>query len=109
MAETQHPRRTPEQFHRLTAMEVPDAERRYELIIEVADTSLEHDHAIKLTLYARHLTPEYWIVYLRERVVEAYRESRDDEYRSLRRHTTDETITPLLDSEWQVLAGGLWS
>lgn len=77
------------------------------LIIEVADTSLEHDRATKLALYARHQIPEYWIVNLRERVVEVYREPQGDVYRSLRRYTPDETITPLFDSEWQVQVGSL--
>lgn len=181
MVETQRLRWTPEQFHRLSAMGLLDAEHRYELIegdiyemtpvgpehgytvdiatqrftprskpgeyfvriqnplrlgdsepapdisivpgnpedyqhalpttalliIEVADTSLEHDRATKLALYARHQIPEYWIVNLRERVVEVYREPQGDVYRSLRLYTPDETITPLFDSEWQVQVGSL--
>ncbi|MCS6919472.1 MAG: Uma2 family endonuclease [Fimbriimonadales bacterium] len=78
------------------------------LVIEVADTSLERDRTKKLALYARHQIPEYWIVNLSERVVEVYREPQGEEYRSLRRYTPEETITPLFDAEWQVAAGRLF-
>ncbi|MCX7993421.1 MAG: Uma2 family endonuclease [Fimbriimonadales bacterium] len=78
------------------------------LIIEIADTSLERDRTTKLALYARCQIPEYWIVNLSERVVEVYREPQGEEYRSLRRYTLEETITPLFDPEWRVQAGSLF-
>ena len=42
------------------------------LLIEVADSSLRYDREVKLPLYAAAGIPEYWIVNLQERVVEAY-------------------------------------
>lgn len=50
------------------------------LIVEVADDSLKRDRGTKLRLYARAGIPEYWIVNLRARIVEVYRDPRSDEY-----------------------------
>ncbi|MCG8421764.1 MAG: Uma2 family endonuclease [Proteobacteria bacterium] len=43
------------------------------LVIEVADSSLATDRAIKSELYASAGVPEYWIVNLAEQVVEVHR------------------------------------
>jgi Uma2 family endonuclease len=45
------------------------------LVVEIADTYLLYDRTYKLSLYARAGIPEYWIVNLKERVLEVYRES----------------------------------
>jgi Uma2 family endonuclease len=42
------------------------------LVVEVADTTLPGDRADKGRIYARAAIPEYWIVNLRDRVVEVY-------------------------------------
>ncbi|MFL5733186.1 MAG: Uma2 family endonuclease [Chloroflexia bacterium] len=42
------------------------------LVIEVADTSLVADRGAKRTKYAKAAIPEYWIVNLRNKVVEVY-------------------------------------
>ncbi|MCS7300287.1 MAG: Uma2 family endonuclease, partial [Fimbriimonadales bacterium] len=52
------------------------------LVIEVADTSLSHDRGRKLRLYAKHGIPEYWIVNLKQRVLEVYREPERNTYKS---------------------------
>src|SRR5438045_7962315 len=44
------------------------------LIIEVSDTTLKYDRTTKTTLYAEAGIPEYWIVNLRNRVIEVYTE-----------------------------------
>ena len=44
------------------------------LLIEVADHSLQYDHAVKLPLYARSGIVEYWIVNLRDRIIEGFRD-----------------------------------
>lgn len=44
------------------------------LLVEVSDTSLRHDRTIKLPLYAAHEIPEVWIVSLRAREVEVFRD-----------------------------------
>ncbi|HEV8585012.1 MAG TPA: Uma2 family endonuclease [Methylomirabilota bacterium] len=69
------------------------------LVVEVADTRLRFDRAVKGRLYAGAGIADYWIVNLRERVVEVYREpvrgARGARYSA--RHVTrsGETITPL--------------
>ena len=44
------------------------------LIIEVADSSLEFDREKKLPLYAKAALPEVWIINLREKTAEVYRQ-----------------------------------
>ncbi|MDQ3624679.1 MAG: Uma2 family endonuclease [Verrucomicrobiota bacterium] len=50
------------------------------LIIEIADSSLGHDRRRKLKKYARTGAPEYWIVNLRQDVIEVYRGPHEDTY-----------------------------
>ncbi len=49
------------------------------LVVEVAEASLRTDRDIKASLYAHAGVPEYWIVNLKERVVEVYREPVSDD------------------------------
>ena len=42
------------------------------LLIEVSDTTVAFDKNVKLSLYARSMIPEVWIVNLPERTIEAY-------------------------------------
>ena len=44
------------------------------LVVEVAESSLRYDRTVKLPLYARAGVPEYWIVDLTGRVLNAYRD-----------------------------------
>ncbi|WP_254566223.1 Uma2 family endonuclease [Oscillatoria sp. HE19RPO] len=44
------------------------------LLVEVADTTLEGDRAIKIPLYAEHHIPEVWLVNLPENCLEVYRQ-----------------------------------
>ena len=46
--------------------------RELALVVEVAETSLERDRGVKKRLYARAGIAVYWIVNLRERVIEVY-------------------------------------
>jgi hypothetical protein len=55
------------------------------LLIEVADTSLDYDRAIKLALYAENGIAECRIVNLIERVVEVYRQPRNGHFAEVRR------------------------
>jgi Uma2 family endonuclease len=50
------------------------------LIIEVADSSLKYDRTTKLTLYAEHHIPEYWIANLERDIVEIYRQPQNKSY-----------------------------
>ncbi len=64
------------------------------LVIEVAQSSLRYDRAVKLPLYARHGIPEVWIVNLGEGVVEVYRTPEGEAYRSVLRATKGESLEP---------------
>jgi len=44
------------------------------LVIEVAQSSLSYDRAVKTSLYAKAGIPEYWILDLEHRQLEVYRE-----------------------------------
>ena len=55
------------------------------LLIEVADTSLDDDRAIKMPLYAENGIAECWIVNLLDRVVEVHRQPRNGHYAEVRR------------------------
>ncbi len=69
------------------------------LLIEVADSSLRYDRAVKLPLYARHGIPEVWIVDLTANVVEWFRHPAGDSYAETGRAGRGETLTPALLSE----------
>ena len=60
------------------------------LLVEVADTTLQYDRAVKLPLYATHGIREVWILNLPDRVLEMYREPQTGAYRvKLERVATD--------------------
>lgn len=62
------------------------------LLIEVADSSLRYDRTIKLPLYAAAGVPEYWIVDLRGRLVDAYRGPSGAAYAEKTTHRAGETL-----------------
>lgn len=80
------------------------------LVIEIADTSLEYDRTVKMSLYASAGIPEYWIVNLVERRLEVYREPCSPApetpfnavYKSLRLYHPEESLTPLFVPEVSV-------
>ncbi|MCS6920140.1 MAG: Uma2 family endonuclease [Fimbriimonadales bacterium] len=78
------------------------------LVIEVAHTSLPKDRTLKLQLYARCQIPEYWIVNLKERRLEVYREPAEGDYKSLRYYTLDEAVSPLFEPEWAIAVRDLF-
>ena len=65
------------------------------LLIEVADTTLQHDRATKLALYARHGVREVWIVNLVDRVVEVYREPSNSAYRVKLERNAADVVAPV--------------
>lgn len=64
------------------------------LIIEVADTSLDHDREIKIPLYAQAMIQEVWLVNLLENCIEMYSSpsSAGYEFRRITRH--DQAVSP---------------
>jgi Uma2 family endonuclease len=66
------------------------------LVIEVADTSLNYDRAVKRMLYARHAIPEFWIVDLTSGEVEVCREPKADGYAAVQRVGREGELEPEL-------------
>jgi Uma2 family endonuclease len=76
------------------------------LVVEIAETSLRTDRDIKGSLYAQAGVPEYWIVNLKERVLEVYREPAPDAkavygaaYRLKQVLTADDAVQPLFQPD----------
>lgn len=65
------------------------------LVIEVAESSLHTDRAIKLPIYARQGIVELWIVDLAAGVVHVHTDPADDGYRTVRTARRGETLTPV--------------
>jgi Uma2 family endonuclease len=70
------------------------------LVVEVADSSLHFDRRYKGSLYARGGVEDYWIVNLRDRVLEVHRDPGPDalapygwHYRSVERLAPPATVT----------------
>jgi Uma2 family endonuclease len=78
------------------------------LIIEVADSSARYDREIKLPLYARHGIPEVWIVDLRQRLVDIYRQPDESAYRETRTATGSDSVSPLALPECRVTVSTLF-
>jgi len=72
------------------------------LVVEIAETSLAVDREHKSSLYARAGVADYWILNLREAVLEVYRQPMpaaaapfSREYRSVQRLAPGASISPL--------------
>jgi Uma2 family endonuclease len=72
------------------------------LVVEVSEASLKTDREVKGSLYASAGIPEYWILNLRERVLEVYREPAADTravygaaYRWQQTLSASEQVSPL--------------
>ena len=76
------------------------------LVVEVADTRVRFDRVVKGRLYARAGVADYWIVNLRDRVVEVYREPIDDtrgaRYAATHVVHPGEALTPLAAPEARI-------
>lgn len=64
------------------------------LVVEIADTSLRYDGAVKTPLYARNGIVEYWLVNLRARTVTCHASPGDDGYARVTTHVPGETLSP---------------
>jgi Uma2 family endonuclease len=66
------------------------------LLVEVADSSVARDKAMKVPLYAEAGVEELWIVNLVKNVIEVYSDPIGNTYRQVRRARRGDTL-PLLD------------
>lgn len=64
------------------------------LIVEVADSSLLTDRTEKAGLYAQHGIGEYWILNVRDEVLQVYREPADGTYQTKTTLRRGDRITP---------------
>ena len=64
------------------------------LIVEVSDTTLDHDRDVKLNLYARHSIPEVWLLDVSRNELLVYREPVDGLYRLMRRLSAHDVACP---------------
>ena len=65
------------------------------LVVEISNTTIAFDKSIKRSVYAEAGIPEYWIVNVRERVVEVYRRPQaDGTFASVEAIGEDGTVTP---------------
>jgi Uma2 family endonuclease len=78
------------------------------LLIEVADSSLNYDRAVKRALYARHAIPELWIVDLTAGEVEICRQPQADGYATVNRVGRDGVLEPELLPGVRILASTLF-
>jgi Uma2 family endonuclease len=65
------------------------------LLVEVADTSLEVDRGLKLSVYAEAGIPDYWIVNLIDQQIEVYRKPVGHTYDDQSIYRGDAVIHPL--------------
>lgn len=64
------------------------------LLVEVSDTSLGFDRGAKAALYAEAGIREYWIVNVRARMIDVYREPHDGAYDEIRTFSCGEHVAP---------------
>jgi Uma2 family endonuclease len=65
------------------------------LVIEVADTSVEHDRDVKIPLYARAGIPEVWLVNLPADRIEVYQDQAAGRYTTRRIVARGASLSPL--------------
>lgn len=75
------------------------------LLVEVSDTTLAFDRSRKLHKYARSGVQEYWIVNLKQDVVEVYRSPSDGEYLDQTVAKIGDTIAPAAFPDTAVAVG----
>jgi Uma2 family endonuclease len=68
---------------------------RAHLLIEVSDSSLRKDRAIKTAIYAEAGVPEYWIVDVNGGAVEVHTDPDGDAYRTVTRLGRGELLRPV--------------
>ena len=69
--------------------------RDLDLVVEVADTSLQFDLTVKAALYARAGIVEYWILDVASQRLIVHRDPQDGQYNSVIVYGRDESLSPL--------------
>lgn len=63
------------------------------LVVEVADTSVDYDRGVKVSLHARSGIPEFWLVDLTEDRIEIYASPSGGEYGDVRLASRGESVS----------------
>lgn len=69
------------------------------LIVEVPEWTLAFDRSDKARLYARAGVNEYWVLNLKDRQVEVFRDPQNGDYADVRVFTEDESVRPIAAPE----------
>ena len=75
------------------------------LIVEVSDTTLDHDLGPKAKLYARAGIQEYWVIDIRGRRIHQHRQPNAEGYASLRVVENEDALSPLARPDATVTPG----
>ena len=78
------------------------------LVVEVADSSLRKDRGLKARIYAAAGVSDYWVVNVRDRVVEVHAEPTDRGYARVSSHGSGETVSPLDFPDVDIPVAALW-
>jgi Uma2 family endonuclease len=78
------------------------------LVIEISDTSLRYDREVKVPLYAAHGVPEVWLIDLRHRRLELFRDPGPDGYRQILRPDPSQVVAPLLLPHLELRVQEFW-
>jgi len=79
------------------------------LLVEIADSSLNHDKNTKIPIYARHRIPEVWLINLPKQQVEIYLKPSPEGYRHIWLPEKHECISPTLLPEVSVKISDIFS
>jgi Uma2 family endonuclease len=66
-----------------------------DVVVQIADTSLQFDLTVKAALYARAGIVEYWILDVASQRLIVHREPQDGQYKSVIVYSRDESVSPL--------------
>jgi Uma2 family endonuclease len=78
------------------------------LIIEVSESSLAYDRGDKATMYAEAGIADYWIINLRDKVIEVHRDPQTDRYRDVTVYRGNDEVRPLAFPEVVLRPAALW-
>ena len=81
--------------------------RKANVLIEVADTTIQFDRQRKLPLYARAGIPESWLLNVDGDALEVHRQPSDHGYRVVQRFGRDDVVTPEAFPDLQIRVADL--